>query len=169
MRRLWVAFLLTAMFGALTGFSKFASSASEGGGLKKQLVGTWRVVAVDDRRNEQDAWAHSYGQQPTGYFIYDTTGHVSIQIGGDPPPARFTSGNDRTPTPEEAKAAYLNYLAYFGTYTVDENRHIVTHHVEGSLVPSYTATDQERPFTIEGDRLEIGDGKTWRRVLQRVK
>jgi hypothetical protein len=45
---------------------------------------------------------------------------------------------------------------------------VVTHHVEGSLAPDYTDTDQPRPFTLTGDRLEISDGKTWRRVLERV-
>ena len=81
----------------------------------------------------------------------------------------FASGNDFTPTPKEAKAVYLNYVAYFGTFSVDEKLHVITHHVEGSLIPSYIATDQQRPFSLNGDRLEIGDGKTWRRVLERVK
>jgi len=169
MRKLWVAILFTAICGAwaLTNSPKSPSSAATRG-LEKQLVGTWQVVAVDERSDEHGVWAPSYGTHPTGYFIYDTTGHVSIQICGDPPPAKFAAG-DHDPTPAEARAAYLNYAAYFGTYTVDENRHVVTHHVEGSLVPSYTATDQDRPFVIDGDRLEIGDGKTWRRVLQRMK
>jgi Lipocalin-like domain len=60
-------------------------------------------------------------------------------------------------------------VAYFGTYTVEDNRRIVTHHVEGSLSPDFTDTDQSRPFKLEGGRLEIGDGKTWRRVLERVR
>jgi hypothetical protein len=45
---------------------------------------------------------------------------------------------------------------------------VVTHHVEGSLAPDYTDTDQPRPFTLTGDRLEISNGKTWRRMLERV-
>ena len=41
--------------------------------------------------------------------------------------------------------------------------------VEGSLAPDFTDTDQPRPFRLTGDRLEIGDGKTWRRVLERMR
>ena len=52
---------------------------------------------------------------------------------------------------------------------MDTYKHVVTHHVEGSLSPDYTDTDQPRPFKLQGDRLEIGDGKTWRRVLERVR
>jgi hypothetical protein len=43
-----------------------------------------------------------------------------------------------------------------------------TPRVEGSLAPDYTDTDQPRPYKLEGDTLEISDGKTWRRVLERV-
>jgi hypothetical protein len=77
--------------------------------------------------------------------------------------------NDKMPTAEHALAAYAAYVAYFGTYSVDAERHVVIHHVEGSLAPDFTDTDQPRPFQVEGDRLEIGDGKTWRRVLERVR
>jgi hypothetical protein len=89
-----------------------------------------------------------------------------------PPLAPFPEANiieDKLPSAEHALAAYSGYVAYFGTYTVDEKKHAVTHHIEGSLAPEFTGTDQPRPFKLEGDRLEIGDGKTWRRVLERVR
>ena len=89
-----------------------------------------------------------------------------------PPLAPFPEANTiegRLPSAEHALAAYAAYVAYFGAYTVDERKHLVTHHVEGSLVPEFTGTDQPRPLKLEGDRLEIGDGKTWRRVLERVR
>ena len=47
-------------------------------------------------------------------------------------------------------------------------KHVVTHHVEGSVHPDYTDTDQPRPVKLEGDRLEIGVGETYRRVFERV-
>jgi hypothetical protein len=48
-------------------------------------------------------------------------------------------------------------------------RGIVVHHVEGSLDPSFTDTDQPRPFVLSGDTLVIGDQTTWKRVLVRVR
>ncbi len=89
-----------------------------------------------------------------------------------PPLTPFPEANTddgKPPTPEHALAAYNAYVAYFGTYTVDTEKHVVTHHVRGSLSPDYTDTDQPRPFKLDGGRLEIGDGKTWRRVLERVR
>jgi hypothetical protein len=52
---------------------------------------------------------------------------------------------------------------------VDEAAHAVTHHVEGSLNPSYFGTAQLRPATLEGDRLTLSDGKTFRVVWERVR
>lgn len=136
---------------------------------ESDLIGTWRIVLADDRPNNREAWEHSYGDHPRGYLIYDASGHVSIQFASDPPTAPFASGDDFSETDAEARHAYEYYCAYFGTYTVDASRGIITHHVEGSLQPSYTGTIQERPFKLLGDRLELGDGQTWRRVFERVK
>jgi hypothetical protein len=107
-----------------------------------------------------------------GYFVYDATGHVHIQIMKVPPLTAFPEANSddgKPPSAEHALAAYTAYFAYFGTYAVDPEKHMVTHHVQGSLSPDYTDTEQPRPFKLQGDRLEIGDGKTWRRVLERVR
>ncbi len=134
------------------------------------LIGTWRLVEFADL-DKDGKWVYWFGEHPRGYFVYDATGHVHIQVMKVPPLAPFPEANSddgKLPTAEHALAAFTAYLAYFGTYTVDAKKHVVTHHVEGSLSPDYTDTDQPRPFKLEGDRLEIGDGKNWRRVLERV-
>jgi len=134
------------------------------------LVGTWRLLDFADL-DKDGTWHCRFGEHPRGYFVYDATGHVHIQIMKVPPLAPFPEaqlGDDKRPTPEHALAAYSAYVAYFGTYTVDAAKRVVTHHVEGSLAPDFTGTDQPRPFQLEGDRLEIGDGKTWRRLLERM-
>ena len=135
------------------------------------MIGTWRVVEFADL-DKDGKWQYRFGEHPRGYFVYDVTGHVHIQIMKVPalpafPEANLTDG--KPPSPEHALAAYTAYVAYFGTYTVDPEKCVVTHHVEGSLAPDFTDTHQPRPFRLEGDRMEIGDGKTWRRVLERVR
>ena len=146
----------------------FAQRPAVGG---HALTGTWRVVEFADL-DKDGKWQYRFGEHPRGYFVYDATGHVHIQIMKVPALAPFPEANivgDRPPSAEHALAAYSAHVAYFGTYTVDAEKHVVTHHVEGSLAPEFTDTDQPRPFKLEGDRLEIGDGKTWRRVLERVR
>src|SRR6204780_65651 len=146
----------------------FAQRPPEGA---QALVGTWRLVEFADL-DKDGKWPYWFGEHPRGYFVYDATGHVHIQIMKAPPLKPFPEANSddgKPPSPEHALAAYNAYFAYFGTYTVDAKNHVVTHHVEGSLAPDFTDTDQPRPFKLEGDRPEIGDGKTRRRVLERVR
>ena len=75
----------------------------------------------------------------------------------------------KLPTPEHALAIYSGYVAYFGTYTLDAKKSVVTHHVEGALMPDFIGTEQPRPFKLARKRLEIGNGRTWRRVFEKVK
>ncbi|MEP6995841.1 MAG: lipocalin-like domain-containing protein [Acidobacteriota bacterium] len=137
--------------------------------LKQQLTGTWRLVSYESSDTDGRTWFKRFGDGPKGYIMYDATGHMMVEFEKLPPPPKFSSGDDWTPTADEARAAYLGYVAYFGTYTVDETARAVTHHVEGSLGPSYFGTDQLRPATLEGDRLTLSDGKKFRVVWERVK
>lgn len=168
-----------ALLAAVSGHAQSKSSGAAAGMLETPmpseeahaLIGTWRVVEFSDL-GKDGRWVYRFGEHPKGYFVYDGTGHVHIQIMKVPPLASFPEanvGDGKPPTAEHALAAYNAYVAYFGTYTVDKEKHIVTHHVEGSLAPDFTDTDQPRPFRVTGDRLEIGDGKTWRRVLERMR
>ena len=98
------------------------------------MIGTWRVVELADL-DKDGKWQYRFGEHPRGYFVYDVTGHVHIQIMQVPalppfPEAKLTDG--KPPSPEHALAAYTAYVAYFGTYTVDPERRVVTHHVEAA-------------------------------------
>jgi hypothetical protein len=135
------------------------------------LVGTWRIEKITDT-DASGRVHHPYGERPKGYIVYDPTGHVHVQIMRTPPTPPFASGDDAKGTDAEVRAAYQGYVAYFGTYSVDARNGTLVHHVEGSLMPSYTATDQPRPFVIRGDELRIegdSDGIHFLRQLRRVK
>ena len=47
-------------------------------------------------------------------------------------------------TPDEAREAFLGYLAYFGTYVLDEDGRTFSTRVEGSLLPNWSGTQQKR-------------------------
>jgi len=136
--------------------------------LADQILGRWRLVSIETRDDASKPWEKSYGNSPIGALDYSAEGWMSAQIARLPRP-RFASGKDREPTPEEAREAYLGYAAYFGTYSVDEVAKIITHHVQGSLMPSFAGTDQKRPATLEGNRLTLSDEKTFRVVWERPK
>jgi len=136
------------------------------------LVGTWRLVLYEDR----DATGHPhypYGNPPSGFFVYTASGQFFIQVAASPPAANLL------PSFEDSSAGSLDraelvrsldsYSAYFGTYTVDTTKGVVIHHVQADLWRIYTGTDQVRPFHLFGDSLVIGDGRTWQRILLRVR
>jgi hypothetical protein len=142
------------------------------------LVGTWRLVSFEDVENGQTI--RRFGDKPLGIFIYTADGHVAIQIANPANPVCVAPGKKSGPgrkddvaapacTPEQMQALLDGYVAYWGTYTIDAAAGVVIHHVQSDISGGYAGTDQRRPFRLEGDRLVIGDGKTWTRVLKRVR
>ena len=134
------------------------------------LAGSWQLVRFENT-DPQGKVEKPFGEHPRGLFVYDSTGHLSINIARTPPTPRFAGGADADGTDAEVRAAF--YTAYFGTYRVDAVRQVVTHVVEGSLNPGYTDTDQLRPYKLTGDVLVIGttrpDGSSYYRELHRLR
>jgi hypothetical protein len=56
---------------------------------------------------------------------------------------------------DEIRTAYGGYYAYFGTYDIDENKRMVTHHVAASLRPHEISLNYERPYELTEDRLVL--------------
>lgn len=133
--------------------------------VQKQLVGTWKLMSAEDKDPNTGKWVpYTFGNPPSGYFIYDATGHASIQIMTTPPVKIATPDS---PTPAEALEIFNGYIAYYGTYTVDDVN--ITVQVEGAWDPSQVGTPQARPYELTGDTLIIGDQTTYIRTLARVK
>lgn len=150
----------------------FTAGPSHASGALPKLAGTWRVERITDTDIATGKIVYPYGEQPKGYIVYDPTGHLSVQIMRTPAVPPFASGDDAAGSDAEVRAAYDGYVAYFGTYEVDAEKGVVVHKVEGSLMPSYTGTDQPRPFRIEGDVLTIegdSEGVHFLRRLKRVR
>ncbi len=132
---------------------------------QSQVVGTWRLISAEDKDPSTGKWVpYTFGNPPSGYFIYDATGHASVQIMTTPPQQIATPDS---PTPDEALAIFNAYIAYYGSYTVDSAN--ITVQVEGALDPSQVGTAQARPYELKGDTLIIGDQVTYKRTLKRVK
>jgi hypothetical protein len=138
------------------------------------LVGTWKIVSYEDR-NAADVVVYPYGETPAGLLIYDSTGHMAVQLMKTPPPDVASDDWDRF-TVQEKVAMYDGYVAYFGRYEVDLARKVVTHLPEGDLSRVYIGRREDRHYDLTGDRLVLSEtwnqsGKPWRgvRVFERVK
>ena len=54
-----------------------------------------------------------------------------------------------------AENADAGYLAYFGTYAVNDDGRSVVHRVEGALNPAWVGGDQLRGLRFDGERLVL--------------
>ncbi|HET7892768.1 MAG TPA: lipocalin-like domain-containing protein [Candidatus Sulfotelmatobacter sp.] len=140
---------------------------AESNSLRAQLIGSWRLVSRQSRRANGEIEADAgLATVPLGLLIYDQSGHVAAQlsrrdrtvamIGEECQAAATTKG-----TPDTAQTI-LGYDAYFGTYTINEQEHIVTHHLQAALFPGDAGKSIERHFAISGDQLTISFNTTTR-------
>lgn len=120
-------------------FAKPAPPAS--GSLQEQMIGTWRLVSRTVRQADgSESFDSKYGPHPVGYISYDRTGYMSVQF----------------MRPDRPKDVTLDgYEAYFGRYSVDEQKKTVTHHIEGHMLPDRVGQDFLRGIEVKGDELTL--------------
>jgi hypothetical protein len=127
--------------------------------VRNKLVGAWRYVGTRINGSNWDR-----GANPKGMIYYGPHGEMAVQIAPD---VRRTRAG-AVMTPQEAVAAVKDYIAYFGTYTVDEQSGTVTHHRYDSLQPGDTG-DLVRKYEFAGDWLVLRAPNstlevTWERI-----
>ena len=145
--------------------------------VAQKLVGAWRLVSVEG----SDPTFHFAFDHPTGVIIYDRSGWMSVQIDIKGIRKPFVNG-PAGGTDEEKIYAFNNYLAYYGTYTLDLKAQTVTHHLQDASIPNSRGVNNVRWFEFQGnDRLILiprEDGKggvidrrnaTFKLVWERIK
>ena len=125
----------------------------------QRLLGAWRYVGTRIHGGNWDR-----GKNPKGMLYYGPYGEMAVQIAPDV--ARTRAGS--VMTPQEAFTALKDYIAYFGTYTVDEGAGTVTHHRHDNLQPG-EGGDLIRRYEFAGDRLILRPPNstmevTWERI-----
>ena len=143
--------------------------------LSEQLPGTWELVSrIDVTASGERKPEASLGEDPVAYLIYDRSGHFAAQ---------FMKRGDRSAMAPEGPMGGKNnsraiggYDAYFGLYTVDDERGTVTQRLLGALSPEHVGSVLTRAMDVSGNTLVIrlqttvGDGAevtrtlTWRRI-----
>ena len=118
--------------------------------MVEKFIGTWKLVSTEGRPSGE-----KLERKPTGYIIYDSNGHVYVQIMLRNDRTKFISDGLAKATTEEKAAAYDSYVAYYGTYTINEAEGIIMHHVEGSLDPNEVGNDLIRYFEFSGNRITL--------------
>lgn len=139
---------------AALGLSVYASSASsQQPSLKEELVGTWRVISWEQKKNDGTT-LRQFGEKPTGMAIFDAGGRYIITVMRSDR-TKYASNALWHGTSEENEATANGTQTYFGTYSVNEADRSIAIHVEGSSFPNWNGADQKRFVAITGDQLTL--------------
>jgi hypothetical protein len=110
------------------------------GPIGSQLIGVWSLVSLtEEREGREDTFP--LGEKPEGFLIYTADGFISAQL--------------MRPGRSDGQEAESDYLAYCGSYDVDEEGGTVTHVPIVSLIPSWIRERQIRRIAISGENLTL--------------
>lgn len=133
----------------------------------ERFVGAWRLIRFQEETPGREV-IHPYGERPIGLLIYDRSGRMSVQImKRDREP--LSSSDWQSAPAGEIKAALEGFTAFFGSYEVDDDRKIVTHHVEGHVFPGSVGKALIREFSFVDDLLILKPSPNrmlvWKRIV----
>jgi hypothetical protein len=121
--------------------------------ISSQLVGVWTLLSyTEEKKGFKDTTP--LGLNPVGFLIYTPDGFVSAQL-MKPGRAAFQSREWFRGTPEEYVESGSGYIAYCGTYNVDEANETVTHIPTVALLPNLIQRRQLRAIQLHGDQLTL--------------
>jgi hypothetical protein len=139
----------SAVFVGLMSVTAFAQGkleqASSSKSMKELIVGSWSVLLVDAVA-EDGTRTPAYGPHPRGLVIFSPDGYYSLQAMSDTRP-KFAANDKLKGTADEYKAAVLGMISFFGRYTLDEEKKMLTLHLDASSYPNWDGTTQTRPIT----------------------
>jgi Lipocalin-like domain len=121
--------------------------------LLDQLLGSWELVSYQ-LELDTGRIVHPLGEDAVGLIVYTPQRRMSVNIMR---PGRVTwlSPNPAAGTESEIAEAATGYLAYGGSFAVDESLAVVEHHVDVSLFPNWIGGVQKRFVDLIGDALVL--------------
>ncbi len=115
-----------------------------------RFVGTWKLVSAEYRLSNGERLK----LYDAGILMYDGLGNMSVQLMKNDRPA-FAQADRLGGTLEEIKTAFQGYQAYYGTFTIDEEKGAVTHHIQGCVLPNWVGVDQVRFYELSHNQLTL--------------
>src|ERR1700730_9688015 len=146
-RRTALAMTTTALLCSAVGLSASDSLAQQKPlqkSLKEQLVGTWTLVSSDQVRPDGSK-LKQFGANPRGINVFDANGRFFLMVASaDNSQIAF---NGRSMANSREDGLTVKSIAYYGTYTVDEEVNVISLHLDASTFPNQIGTDQKQTVT----------------------
>jgi hypothetical protein len=128
--------------------------------VKEQVVGAWTLVSVTSEMDDGKK-GEPFGPSPKGVIVFSNDGHFSLfQSRAEIPKI---AANDRAKaTAEEAQSIVASSIAYYGTYSIDENTRVIVVNLVASTYANVAAIpNQKRIITLlTADELKFDNPQT---------
>ena len=152
-RHATLAMTTTALMCLAVGLSASDSLAQQKS-LKEQLVGTWTLVSSDQVRPDGSRLSQ-FGADPKGINVFDANGRFFLMVASagflvvaSAENTKIVSKDPSSKTnSEEGGGLLVESIAYYGTYTVNEEVNVISLHLDASTFPNQIGTDQKRAIT----------------------
>jgi hypothetical protein len=129
------AVITTAITLMCVGFTFSANAQS----LKQQVVGAWTLTSGTEKLPDGKVvtpWA-------AGNLLLDAGGHFSF----------FVVGKDRPKGDANPRVPIGPFVAYYGTYTVDEGAKTVTYTIDSASAPAFDKMVRAQAVSLSGDTM----------------
>jgi hypothetical protein len=121
--------------------------------LKEQLVGTWTLVSSDQVRPDGSK-LKQFGANPKGINVFDANGRFFLMI-ASADNSKIAARDPIETNSKEVGGLIIESIAYYGTYTVNEQVNVISLHLDASTFPNQIGTDQNRAITsLTADELK---------------
>ena len=118
-----------------------------------KFAGTWKLVSFHSQGLDGEI-VYPLGKDAKGRLHYEAGGRMAVQI-MNPKRPRFSLGDPLRSSESEVRAAFDGYVAYYGTYSVNEDAGTMVHYIEAALLPNWVGTEQLRHFDYDGKFLVL--------------
>lgn len=132
--------MIAAGLAAIAGLAM--ASTAQAQTLKDQLVGSWS--AVSNTEEYADGAKTPWGPDVKGTLIIEANGQFALEIG---------VGDRAKPAGNPAENPVGKFIAYFGSYGVDEASKTISFKIVRSSFPGWDGTEQKRVVTEIGDQM----------------
>ena len=150
-RRATLAMTTTALLCLAVGLSASDSLAQQKS-LKEQLIGTWTLVSSDQVRLDGSK-LKQFGANPKGINVFDANGRFFLMVASAN--NSQIASKDPSQTNSEENDLIVESIAYYGTYTVNEEVNVIRLHLDASTFPNQVGTDQKRTInSLTADELK---------------
>jgi hypothetical protein len=104
------------------------------------LVGTWTLVSSDQVRPDGSK-LNEFRANSTGINVFDANGRFFLMI-ASADNSRLVS--IRSETNSEEDGLIVESIAYYGTFTVNEEVNVISLHLDASTFPNQVGTNQKQ-------------------------